>query len=218
MNELCALESACATHPDDNTVHNALADWLEEHGRTDRDAARVEWIRLSCTKPRKSIATRVSGERKWLYANVHRLWPTLWDNRYFVHTKEQNIPRHWQMNLPGGSVEFRVRVEAKQGGAAPSIVHLAARRGVCVSASVPSLRAAQTAPWVAADEPHTPVRFESASDLVVCVWVIPGRFDEVAGYGVVKNALSRRGLVCMDDEYTRTHVDFRPSARATSWS
>ena len=36
-------------HPDDDTPRLIYADWLEEHGETDADITRAEFIRLQCT-------------------------------------------------------------------------------------------------------------------------------------------------------------------------
>lgn len=56
-----------------------FADWLDEHGTTDQDAARAEYIRLSCkVKSGETHKKRLAvSEGKWLDANWKRLLPTL---------------------------------------------------------------------------------------------------------------------------------------------
>lgn len=48
-----------------------FADWLEEHGTSDADAARVEFIRLGCKSKAKTAITPKEGE--WLDENWQRL-------------------------------------------------------------------------------------------------------------------------------------------------
>lgn len=72
--ECIALLRAVAAAPDDDVPRLVFADWLEEHGTTDADAARVEFIRLSCQMKSKQRLSPAEG--KWLDANVRRLLPT----------------------------------------------------------------------------------------------------------------------------------------------
>ncbi len=71
MNPRLALLSAILANPDDDLPRLVFADWLEEHGTTDADAARVEFIRLGCKSKAKS---RISvAEGMWLDRNWKRL-------------------------------------------------------------------------------------------------------------------------------------------------
>jgi uncharacterized protein (TIGR02996 family) len=74
---LAAIREAGA----DDTPRLVYADWLDEFGTTDADAARAEFIRLSCTTgKRKGTGVKVrSGvkEGRWLDENWHRLLPSL---------------------------------------------------------------------------------------------------------------------------------------------
>lgn len=155
---------ACCADPEDNIRHLALADWLEENGTSDADAARVEWIRLTCGKVRKSVTNRQAGERDWIIKNAPRLWPQLWSAtgdaaRYDVKIRLYD----WQrLQMATGSLNFRVLIpyKTRRGmSLVASIVNLMGRRGVVHSATVTAMRAATTAPLVAADEPLTPIRF-----------------------------------------------------------
>ncbi len=71
MTERLALLSAILAAPDDDLPRLVFADWLEEHGTTDADAARVEFIRLGCKGKAKTRMTLAEG--KWLDANWKRL-------------------------------------------------------------------------------------------------------------------------------------------------
>lgn len=72
--ERLALLKAILENPDDDLPRLVFADWLEENGTTDADAARVEFIRLGCKSKAKS---RISpAETKWLDANWQRLLGT----------------------------------------------------------------------------------------------------------------------------------------------
>jgi uncharacterized protein (TIGR02996 family) len=71
MTPRLALLSAILANPDDDLPRLVFADWLEEHGTTDADAARVEFIRLGCKSKAKSRIT--PAETKWLDANWQRL-------------------------------------------------------------------------------------------------------------------------------------------------
>lgn len=71
MNHRLALLSAILANPDDDLPRLVFADWLEENGTTDADAARVEFIRLGCKSKAKSRMSPAEG--KWLDANWRRL-------------------------------------------------------------------------------------------------------------------------------------------------
>ena len=71
MNQRLALLSDILANPEDDLPRLVFADWLEENGTTDADAARVEFIRLGCKSKAKSRMTTVEGN--WLDANWRRL-------------------------------------------------------------------------------------------------------------------------------------------------
>jgi uncharacterized protein (TIGR02996 family) len=72
-----ALLRAVAAAPEDDTPKLVYADWLDEFGRSDADAARVEWIRTYCHGRLKKRFRK--GEGEWLGSNWKRLWPRLAD-------------------------------------------------------------------------------------------------------------------------------------------
>ena len=71
MTERLALLSAILANPEDDLPRLVFADWLDEHGTTDADAARSEFIRLGCQSKAKSRIT--PAETRWLDANWQRL-------------------------------------------------------------------------------------------------------------------------------------------------
>ncbi len=66
-----ALLKAILAAPDDDLPRLVFADWLEENGTSDADAARVEFIRLGCKSKAKTRITPAEG--KWVDANWQRL-------------------------------------------------------------------------------------------------------------------------------------------------
>ena len=62
-------------NPSDDTVRLVFADWLEENGETDQDAATVEFIRISCTKFNDSKVMPLPAYQ-WIEKNWQRLVPT----------------------------------------------------------------------------------------------------------------------------------------------
>lgn len=102
MDDRQALLAAIADQPGEDTPRLILADWLEEFGTTDQDAARIEYIRLSCgvgyggDQGRSKVRLGVN-EGKWLDANWKRLvpklvacaTPELWLPR--THSEESNL-------------------------------------------------------------------------------------------------------------------------------
>jgi uncharacterized protein (TIGR02996 family) len=70
-----ALLRAIGADPEDDTPRLVYADWLDEHGPTDADRARAEFLRVACKlKPKVRIT---KDEQAWLAANWRRLVPTL---------------------------------------------------------------------------------------------------------------------------------------------
>jgi len=66
-----ALLKAILANPEDDLPRLVFADWLEENGTTDADAARVEFIRLGCKSKAKIAVSPKEGE--WLDENWRRL-------------------------------------------------------------------------------------------------------------------------------------------------
>ena len=94
MNQRLALLSAILANPDDDLPRLVFADWLEENGTTDADAARVEFIRLGCKSKAKSRISIAEGQ--WLDANWQRL---------LGHTRISTFPHN---AVPGGhSLSYR---------------------------------------------------------------------------------------------------------------
>lgn len=76
MNERLALLRAILASPDEDTPRLMFADWLNEYGTTDADAARSEFIRLGCTMKRgKRPITAKEGE--WVVSNWRRILPSV---------------------------------------------------------------------------------------------------------------------------------------------
>ena len=75
MSDRLALLKAILAAPDDDLPRLVFADWLEENGTTDADAARAEFIRLGCLSKAKLKIT--SAETKWIDANWQRLLPSV---------------------------------------------------------------------------------------------------------------------------------------------
>jgi uncharacterized protein (TIGR02996 family) len=75
VSDRLSLLRAILANPDDDVPRLVFADWLEEHGTTDADAARVEFIRLGCNlKPGSRITP---PEVRWLDKNWQRLLPAV---------------------------------------------------------------------------------------------------------------------------------------------
>jgi hypothetical protein len=82
-----------------------FADWLEENGTSDADAARVEFIRLGFKSKAKLKIT--SAETKWLDAN----WMRLLVNTL---TEGPSAPAHPQMNRSGRFIRLIFRWHEKE--------------------------------------------------------------------------------------------------------
>jgi uncharacterized protein (TIGR02996 family) len=65
--------AAIRADPADDVVRLAFADWLDEHGESDRDAATVEFIRLSCDLSGKGRMPKPAY--RWIETNWRRLIP-----------------------------------------------------------------------------------------------------------------------------------------------
>jgi uncharacterized protein (TIGR02996 family) len=75
VTERLALLKAILAAPNDDLPRLVFADWLEENGTSDADAARAEFIRLGCLSKAKLKIT--SAETRWLDANWQRLLPSV---------------------------------------------------------------------------------------------------------------------------------------------
>jgi uncharacterized protein (TIGR02996 family) len=73
--ERLAFLRAIGTAPDENTPRLAYADWLDEHGSTDADRARAEFLRIACKHSTKARITK--DEQVWLAAHWKRMLPTV---------------------------------------------------------------------------------------------------------------------------------------------
>lgn len=160
MSDRAALVAACLAAPQDNTPRLVYADWLEEYGDTERDAAVRDWIRMSCSKVRRG-PTRMRGEPAWIHKHLRVLWPGLYTSS-------------GKVTLATQKVLFRVRIPNT---GVCSIVTLETSRGVTSGAVVPPSRAWYTAPLCATDEPLAPVRFTHVpGQAVLARWVSNARF------------------------------------------
>lgn len=75
MSQRLALPKAILASPDDDLPRLVFADWLEENGTTDADAARVEYLRLSIAAEESTTNTR--KVYAWMKPNLLRLLPTV---------------------------------------------------------------------------------------------------------------------------------------------
>ena len=107
MDERRALLRAILAVPEDDTRRLAFADWLDENGTTDHDAARAEFIRLGCKMKdgKKPIQKVESG---WLRENWKRLFPS------FAAAAGDGVEEKWQgryLTLHVLSMHSRLRAE-----------------------------------------------------------------------------------------------------------
>jgi uncharacterized protein (TIGR02996 family) len=75
VSDRLSLLRAILAAPDDDVPRLVYADWLDEHGTTDADAARAEFVRLGCKL--KSGNRITPPEVRWLDKNWQRLLPTV---------------------------------------------------------------------------------------------------------------------------------------------
>lgn len=174
MDDEFTLIQACLAQPLEDTPRLVLADWYDEHGTTDAQAARSEWIRKTCGHNRKTIKTRMAGEPAWIRANLSRLWPRLamWNPR------SPGSPSF--VKLLSGKVVFCLEVFSDRTGRGDydsSRVHVYGSRGVTSFCSVTFLRASVLAPVAAADEPCAKIRFRTVpvSALTPGEWAVHRR-------------------------------------------
>lgn len=71
-----AMLAAIAVNPGDDLVRLVYADWLEEFGTTDADAACAEFIRLDCRRTDGKTGRLTPAAGNWLTRNWRRLIPT----------------------------------------------------------------------------------------------------------------------------------------------
>src|SRR5262245_16683342 len=67
---LRAFLEDCKDHPEDDAPRLILADWLEEHGETEADRARGEFVRLQVRLAHRELADEDDAER----ADRARAW------------------------------------------------------------------------------------------------------------------------------------------------
>jgi uncharacterized protein (TIGR02996 family) len=75
MSDRLALLRAILANPAENTPRLVYADWLEEHGTTPADTARVEFIRL-WYRLKPGLRTTTKALAAWLWAKWPQLWPS----------------------------------------------------------------------------------------------------------------------------------------------
>lgn len=165
MTDETALAAACMADPRDNTARLVYADWLDEHGGL-AGAARAEWIRLTCHKPRKSVTVRQAGERDWMAANAHRIWPTLVSAVTGRTTNDAGWVRHADFKMSTGAVAFRTKTlipTSRDATHLPGVswVEVKCSRGVTHWTRVTFTRASGLARLVVADEPHAQLRLST---------------------------------------------------------
>jgi uncharacterized protein (TIGR02996 family) len=90
VDERRALLRAILAEPDDDVRRLAFADWLDDNGTTDHDAARAEFIRLGCGMKNGRPPIQ-KFEREWLRANWQRLFPSV-----VAAAKQFGINERWK--------------------------------------------------------------------------------------------------------------------------
>lgn len=75
MDDRHALLRAIVANPAENSLRLAYADWLEEHGTSEADAARVEFVRL-WFKMKPGLRSTTRAIAAWLNDHWRRLWPS----------------------------------------------------------------------------------------------------------------------------------------------
>jgi uncharacterized protein (TIGR02996 family) len=75
VSDRLSLLRAILVSPKDDLPRLVFADWLQEHGTTDADAARAEFIRLGC-KLKSGKRPLGTNETAWLTASWNRLFPS----------------------------------------------------------------------------------------------------------------------------------------------
>jgi uncharacterized protein (TIGR02996 family) len=73
MTDRLSFLRAILANPADNTPRLVFADWLEEHGTTDADATRVEFVRL-WYRLKPGLRSTTKALAAWLTTNWRRLW------------------------------------------------------------------------------------------------------------------------------------------------
>lgn len=199
-----ALIAACLAEPLENTPRLLLADWLDEHSTSDQDAARSEWIRLTCSKIRTPAAEkrgfRSEGELAWIMQNWRRLWPNLAQ----MHSQRVVNPSPVYAFFPGGAVDLRVwcnAVYTSRDGTTknPSILRVACSRGLTSRVTCPLAYAAQTGPVAAMDEPYAEMRVTNWESLrrtgrEFC-GMDEGGEREIYSDNAMRDKFSKRGLL-----------------------
>jgi uncharacterized protein (TIGR02996 family) len=116
MSDRLAMFRAILDNPADDTARLVFADWLEEHGTTDADRARVELVRLWFRlKPNLRSTTRTLA--LWLKANWARLWPSVAAAADLGRSRVRVQGRTVAANLrwPGERAEAELRVRIDRG-------------------------------------------------------------------------------------------------------
>lgn len=165
-----ALIAACNADPVDDTCHLVLADWWDEHG-DDRQRARAEWIRLTCSAGRKwRGGVRQTGEPAWIRKNAPRIWPAIAARCNNRVTGPMTIPfmrlLHQQIILP--VPRYSKRNANRRAGS--TNIRVCASRGVTESVTIPFRDARLLGPIVARDEPHAQLETATASLMWYTPW------------------------------------------------
>lgn len=88
MTDREAMLAAIRAAPDDDTVRLVYADWLDDHGSGDLDAATAAFLRAACPADRPRPRMPAAAYR-WLDAHWQRLVPTL------LAAHRQPTPDEW---------------------------------------------------------------------------------------------------------------------------
>lgn len=95
-----ALLAAIKAEPEELTPRLEYADWLEEFGTTDIDAATIEFIRVSC--PDSGRVLMPPAAFNWIGTNWKRLVPTLLSKHVGMHLSERREGRVIQIRYVWG--------------------------------------------------------------------------------------------------------------------
>jgi len=110
MTDREAILEAIRQNPEGDVPCLIYADYLEEYGRTEVDAATVEFIRLSCKWVNSKVLIMPRDAYPWLEEHWVRLIPTLYDalntDEAWWHRRGRWVHADVAPNDPAGLIFF----------------------------------------------------------------------------------------------------------------
>lgn len=147
MSDRDALLAAIWAAPDDDLARHVYAEWLDEFGSTDLDAATAEFVRLSCPVRTRAASRMPPAAYKWLAdppltANWKRLVPSVLAPK----NPESRLPSDWART--GCCVTCRVPLVSAKGTWLLGRMEFVFRRGFVVEVLLNHVGTAQVI-WAA---------------------------------------------------------------------